>query len=462
MFASDTYQRRREALRKATGSGAALFIGNSESPFNYPSNCYHFRQDSSFLYFFGINEPDLAAVIDFDEGREYLFGNDTTMDDIIWMGEQPSVASKAASVGVKESFPYAELATVLEKIKKSGRTIHYLPPYRGETKIELHRLLGIPPVEQTEKASVSLIKAVVLLRSAKDAQEIAQIEQAIGVTCLMHTYVMQHARAGMVEQQLSSAIEGIALAGGGTLSFPVILSVDGQTLHNHYHGNTLQNGRLLLTDAGAETSMGYAGDITRTIPVSGRFDERQKTIYEIVLKANLKVIEIAKPDIAFRDVHVEVARVIAEGLIQAGLMKGNTDDAVAAGAHYLFFPHGTGHLMGLDVHDMENLGEQYVGYGDDIERSKQFGLSNLRMGRRLKEGFVVTDEPGVYFIPALLDQWEAEGKFKEFINYAALKSFRDFGGIRIEDDILITPTGCRVLGKPIPKTVSEIEQIMTK
>ncbi|MDR0714882.1 MAG: aminopeptidase P family protein [Bacteroidales bacterium] len=460
MFSSDTYQKRRAALRETMSSGAAVFLGHRDSPFNYAANCYPFRQDSSFLYFFGLNEPDWAAILDFDEGREYLFGNDTTMDDIIWMGEQPSVATKAASVGINESFPCATLPDILGKIRQSGRAIHFLPPYRGETKLELFKLLGIPPDEQKEKASESLIRAVVRLRSVKEAQEIAQIEQAIETTCQMHTCVMRRARAGITEQELTDAIENIARQNGGTISFPVILSINGQILHNHCHGNTLRNGRLLLTDAGAETAMGYAGDITRTIPVSGQFDERQRAVYEIVLQANRKVAEICRPEIPFLEVHLAAAHVIADGLIRMGLMKGTAEDAVAAGAHVLFFPHGTGHMMGLDVHDMENLGEQYTGYDDDIQRSRQFGLSNLRMGRRLKEGFVVTDEPGIYFIPALIDQWEGEKKLRDFIRYEALKSFRDFGGIRIEDDLLITKKGCRVLGKAIPKTVEEIEKTM--
>ncbi|MDR1667557.1 MAG: aminopeptidase P family protein [Bacteroidales bacterium] len=460
MFSIDTYQRRRAALRETADSGVALFLGHRESPFNYAANCYPFRQDSSFLYFFGLNEPDLAAIIDFDEGREYLFGNDITIDDIVWMGEQPSIAAKAASVGIGESFPYATLPDMLGKIRQSGRTIHFLPPYRGETSIDLFRLLGIHPDEQKEKASVALIKAVVRLRSVKEEQEIAQIERALETTCLMHTYVMRHARAGMAEQELTDAIERIALSNGGTVSFPVILSINGQTLHNHRHDNTLQNGHLLLTDAGAETAAGYAGDITRTVPVSGRFDERQRTVYEIVLQANQKVAETCRPEVPFLEVHLAAARIIADGLIRMGLMKGKADDAVDAGAHVLFFPHGIGHMMGLDVHDMESLGEQYTGYGDDIQRSRRFGLSNLRMGRRLKEGFVVTDEPGIYFIPALIDQWEGERKFRDFINYEALKPFRNFGGIRIEDDLLITGEGCRVLGKTIPKTVDEIENTM--
>ncbi len=457
MFSPDTYKKRREKLRGLLSDGIVLFLGNTEVPFNYAANTYAFRQDSSFLYFWGLQEPDLAAIIDLDEDSECLFGDDSTIDDIIWMGQQPAVTDKAASIAVKETRPYSTLADILYRAKQQGRTIHFLPPYRGEIKIRIFEMLGISPAQQKDKASVKLIKAIVKLRSIKETQEIEQIELAIDTAYKMHTSIMTHIRAGMVERELSGMIEGISLINGGPVSFPVILSVNGQTLHNHYHGNTMQNGQLLLTDAGAENSMNYVSDITRTIPVSGRFDQRQKDIYNTVLQANLKAIEMSRPDILYRDIHLAAARVIAEGLKGIGIMKGNMDDAVTQGAHALFFPHGLGHMMGLDVHDMENLGENYVGYDESISRSTQFGLSSLRMGRKLKPGFVVTDEPGIYFIPALIDQWEAEKKFADYINYDILKTYRTFGGIRIEDDILVTDDGCRVLGRPIPKTVEEIE-----
>ncbi len=457
MFTPDTYKKRRDELRKMLPGGIALFLGNTEVPFNYPANTYTYRQDSSFLYYFGLQEPDLGAVMDMDDGSECLFGNESTMDDIIWMGQQPAMRDKAAAIGMARTQPSAALAEVLQKAQQQGRTIHFLPPYRAETKVYLWELLNIQPAQQKEKASVALIKAVVKMRTLKEAQEIAQIEAAIETSWKMHTYIMKNVRAEMVERELSGAIEGIALANGGPVSFPVILSVNGQILHNHYHGNTMRDGQLLITDAGAETTMGYAGDITRTVPVNGRFDARQKAIYNTVLQANLKAIEISRPGILYRDIHLAAARVIAEGLKDAGIMRGNMDDAVTQGAHALFFPHGLGHSMGLDVHDMENLGENYVGYDDTISRSTQFGLASLRFGRRLEPGFVLTDEPGIYFIPALIDQWGAEKKFTEFINYDVLKDYRTFGGIRIEDDILVTDSGCRVLGRPIPKTVEEIE-----
>ena len=457
MFAPDTYKKRRDELRKMLPGGIVFFPGNTEVPYNYPSNTYTYRQDSTFLYFFGLQEPGLAAVMDMDDGSECLFGNDSTMDDIIWMGQQPSMSDKAAAIMMDKTQPSAALVDVLQKAQQQGRTIHFLPPYRAETKIRMWELLDIPPAQQKEKASVPLIKAIVKMRMLKDPQEIEQIETAIGTLYEMHTYIMKHARAGMLERELSGAIEGIALSNGGPVSFPVILSVNGQILHNHYHGNTMRDGQLLITDAGAETAMGYAGDITRTIPVSGRFGARQKAIYNIVLQANLKAIEMSRPGVCYRDVHLASSRVIAEGLKDAGIMRGDTDEAVARGAHALFFPHGLGHAMGLDVHDMEGLGENYVGYDESVSRSTQFGLASLRFGRRLEPGFVLTAEPGIYFIPALMDQWEAEKKFTHFIDYVALKAYRNFGGIRIEDDILITGDGCRVLGRPIPKTVDEIE-----
>jgi Xaa-Pro aminopeptidase len=457
MFIPDTYKKRRDELRKLLPGGIVLFPGNTEVPFNYPANTYTYRQDSTFIYYCGLQEPGLAAVMDIDDGSECLFGDDSTMDDIIWMGRQPLMNDKAAAVKIDQTQPCSALADVLQKAQQQGRTIHFLPPYRAETKIRLWELLGIQPAQQREKASVALIKAVVKMRTLKEPQEIEQIEAAIDTSRRMHTYIMKHVRAGMVERELSGAIEGIALANGGPVSFPVILSINGQILHNHSHDNTMHDGQLLITDAGAETSMGYAGDITRTTPVSDRFDARQKAIYNTVLRANLQAIEMSRPGILYRDVHLASARVIADGLKDVGIMRGNMDDAVAQGAHALFFPHGLGHAMGLDVHDMENLGENYVGYNDTISRSTQFGLASLRFGRKLEPGFVLTDEPGIYFIPALMDQWEAEKKFTEFINYEVLKDYRTFGGIRIEDDIWITENGCRVLGPPIPKTVEEIE-----
>ncbi len=457
MFDSSVYKNRRDGLRKQLQSGLLLFPGNTDAAFNYPANPYHFRQDSNFIYFFGLNQAGLAGVMDLDSGEDIIFGNDVDIDDIIWMGVQPLLTDRAAKVGVEKTAPYAELEKAVKKAMDQGRPVHILPPYRGETKMELERLTGVNSFKVNELVSEEFIKAVVNLRSVKDEYEIVEIEKAVDTAYLMHTTAMKMAHPGIVEQEIAGTIEGIALANGGPVSFPIILSINGQTLHNHYHGNTLELGRMMVVDAGAETGLHYSSDITRTVPVGGKFNERQKGIYNIVLEANVKAIEAMAPGVLNRDCHLLAAKTIATGLKDLGLMKGDVDAAVAAGAHALFFPHGLGHMMGIDVHDMEGLGENYVGYNDEIQRSSQFGLAFLRMGRKLEPGFVMTVEPGCYFIPDLIDQWKAEGKFNQFINYDKVETYKDFGGIRIEDDILVTDDGWRLLGKPIPKTVEDIE-----
>ena len=462
MFEASVYTSRRNRLKSQLGSGIALFPGNVDSAFNYPANPFHFRQDSNFLYFFGLDHPGMAGLIDADSGEEWIFANDVDIDDIIWMGTQPSISDQAAKVGVGKTAPYAKLADYLKEALANGRKIHYLPPYRGETIIELSNLLNISPAKVKPGASQRLIMAVVDQRSIKDEGEIAEIEKAVDVAYLMHTTAMKMAMPGVSEQEIAGTIEGIALAHGGPVSFPIILSMDGQTLHNHNHGNKLKLGRMMVTDAGAETGMHYASDITRTVPVGGKFNERQRGIYQLVVDANIKSTEIMKPGLAFREAHFLAAEVVASGLKDLGLMKGDVKDAVAQGAHALFFPHGLGHMMGMDVHDMEGLGENFVGYDDEIKRSDQFGLAFLRMGRRLEAGHVMTVEPGCYFIPALIDQWKAEGKHKNFINYDKVETYKDFGGIRLEDDILVTADSHRLLGRPIPKTVEEIEETMKK
>lgn len=463
MFKPETYILRRKALKDEIRTGLAIFPGNTEASFNYPANTYHYRQDSTFSYFFGINQPDLAGIIDFETGAEILFGNDVDMDDIIWMGPQPSIADRGAQAGIKHTAPLADFARYIEEARTAGRKVHFLPPYRGETKIQLSEILGIMPKEIKESASVDLIRAVVQLRAVKSAEEITEIEKMVDVAYLMHTTAMKMAHPGIIEQEIAGTIEGIALANAGPVSFPVILSINGQTLHNHYHGNVLAEGRMMVVDAGCESEETlYSSDITRTVPVGGKFSSRQREIYEIVLNANLKAIEAIKPGIPYREIHLLAARVITDGLKAAGLMKGDTDEAVAAGAHALFFPHGLGHMLGMDVHDLEGVGENFVGYDDEITRSKQFGTAFLRLGRRLQPGFVLTVEPGIYFIPALIDQWKTEGKFTQFINYDKVEAYKDFGGIRIEDDVLVTDNGYRVLGKPIPKTVEEIENLMRR
>lgn len=460
MFESPIYINRRARLREKVGGGLILLVGNVNAAFNYPANQYHFRQDSTFLYYFGLDHAVLAGVMDLDTGEDWIFGNDVDMDDIIWMGVLPSVADLAAQAGVKHTAPYAALAEVITKALNQGREIYFTPPYRGETMLELERLLKIPAAELKEKSSVRLIKAVVAQRSVKDQYEIAEIEKAINTAYLMHTTAMKMAMPGTREQEIAGTIEGIALVHGGPVSFPVILSMNGQTLHNHDHSGILEAGRMMVVDAGCETSMHYASDLTRTVPVGLKFTDRQKAVYEAVLQANLKAIAAIKPGILYKEVHLLAAGVMVDALKTIGLMKGNTQEAVAAGAHALFFPHGLGHMMGLDVHDMENLGQNYVGYDDEIRPASQFGLAFLRMGRKLEPGFVITVEPGCYFIPALIDQWKTEGLHADFINYDEVEKYKDFGGIRIEDDVLVTETGYRVLGRAVPKTVAEIENLL--
>ena len=460
MFSAATYNGRRNSLKSKGLNGIAIFVGNNESPMNYPDNTYHFRQDSNFLYFFGLDFPGLAAVIDFDNGVDHIFGDDATLADVIWMGPQIPLKEKAAKVGVTKTVPYADFANVIENAKKQGRTIHYLPPYRGDNKILIHELLGIPVSQVQEKASLPLIKAVVSLRSVKDAGEIAEIEKACAVGYQMHVTAMKMALPGEWEQRIAGTIEGIAFSGGGSTAFPIILSQNGETLHNHNHSQLLEKGRLLITDAGAESALHYASDFTRTTPVGGKFTTKQREIYDIVLAANNTATSLVKPGVTYLSVHLEVAKVIASGLKSLGLMKGDVDEAVKNGAHAMFFPHGLGHMMGLDVHDMEDLGQIYVGFDDEIQPVNQFGTGYLRLGRRLQPGFVITNEPGIYFIPALIDKWQAEKINADFINFDKVNKYRGFGGIRIEDDILVTETGGRILGERVPVTTEEIEKLV--
>ena len=461
MFETSVYKHRRARLKEKVKSGLVLILGNGEAPANYTDNTYKFRQDSSFLYFFGLNQPGFAGVIDIDSGDEYIFGNDVDMDDIIWMGPQPSVKDMAARVGVSKTAPFARLADCMKTAISQGRRIHFLPPYRFRNMLLLEELLGIRPALVKNYASLELIKAVVDLRSVKEPCEIEEITKACNIGYEMHTAAMRNCKPGVKEQYIAGLIEGIAASYGSMVSFPVILSQNGETLHNHDHSQILQEGRMMLTDAGAEEVSHYCSDFTRTVPVGGKFLTRQKEVYNIVLAANNKAIEIAKPGVTYQYVHLEVCKVLAQGLKDLGLMKGDVNEAVAAGAHALFMPHGLGHMMGLDVHDMEDLGQIYVGYDDETRPIDQFGTSSLRMGRRLQEGFVITDEPGCYFIPALIDQWRAQGIHKEFLNYDKIETFKDFGGIRLEDDILIIPGGSRFLGdKRTPITVEEVEEIM--
>lgn len=457
MFQAATYQSRRSRLtQQLQGRGIVLLLGNEESPINYAGNVYRFRQDSNFLYFIGLDQAHLAAVIDLDEGVTTLFGNDLSIEDVVWEGPQPTMKQLAAQSGIEHTAPYGALEEVLFKAKAAGRAIHFTPPYRAENKIWMSRRLGIAIDDLKSAASEALIKAIVEQRAHKTGEEIAEMEWALDITRDMHIAAMRQARPGLREFDLAGTVEGIALARGGRPAYGTILSVNGQTLHNPHYTNVLESGRIVLGDFGAETGRHYAGDITRTFPVDKTFTPRQRDIYNIVLEAEMKAIEACRPGIRYADVHLLAARIIVEGMKAVGLMKGNADDAVAQGAHALFFPHGLGHMIGLDVHDMEDLGEQYVGYGD-LQRSSQFGTKYLRLARALEPGFVFTVEPGIYFIPELIDLWRSEGKFTDYVYFDKLDDYRSFGGIRIEDNVLITETGYRVLGPPIPKTVDEVE-----
>lgn len=462
LFKAEVYQDRRNRLKKSVKSGIAVFLGNGEASMNYPSNTYKYRQDSNFLYFFGLSIADIAAVIDFDEGRDIIFGNDFEIDDIIWMGSQPKLASLAEQVGVKEVLPMKQLAEYIQSAQKAGRKVHFTPPYRGDNKIWLSNLTGINVNDIRDHASVELIKGIVDLRSAKEACEIEQMEDACKIGYMLHTDIMHHCIPGIKELELAGIAEGITLSYGNGVSFPVILSQHGETLHNHGHAATLEKGKMLLVDAGAENLMNYCSDNTRTLPVGGQFTPKQKEIYEIVLQANMDGIEAAAPGVYNRDLHAMACETIAKGLSELGIMKGDVKEAVRQGAHALFMPHGLGHQLGLDVHDMEDLGEQYVGYDDTVRRSDVFGWDALRMARELRPGFVITIEPGIYFIPQLIDIWKSEHKFEQFINYDKVEEYRDFGGIRVEDDVLITPEGHKVLGPAIPKTVKDLADIIGK
>ncbi len=462
MFDEKVYIKRREQLKKKIKSGLILFPGNDEAPMNYADNTYKYRQDSTFLYYFGLDLSGLFAVIDADEKKEIIFGNDFTIDDTVWMGPQPTIKQLASKVSVTKTASLSQLESTIKKAITQGRKIHFVPQYRYDNMLKLEGLLGINAETVNNYASVELIRAVADQRNIKSSEELKEIETAIQTSYVMQTTAMQLARHGMVEREVAGFIEGIALTMGNGLSFPTILSKHGETLHNHYHNNILKNGDIVVNDSGAESLNHYASDITRTFPVSGKFTQKQKEIYQIVLDAQMAAIKMARPKITWRSVHLKSALVIAEGLKTLGLMKGNMKTAVEKGAHALFYPHGLGHLLGLDVHDMENFGEQNTGYSTKVIRSEQFGLSYLRYGKELVPGVVLTVEPGIYFIPELIQQWEAEKKFSQHINYNKVKKYIGFGGIRIEDDIVIAAKGCKVLGVPIPKKIDDVEAMSSE
>lgn len=459
LFSAEVYQQRRNKLRALVGKGIILFPGNSESPYNYQSNTYAFRQDSNFLYFFGIDQPDLVGIIDCDTNKDYLVGNDASIEDTVWTGPMPSIAELALLCGTKNSLNLATGIELVQKAISKGAPLHFVKPYRIENALQIQNITGLEFARIQQFISLTLINAIASLRLIKEVDEIEEIEKMVDVAYLMHTTAMKMAKSGVIERSIAATVEGIALSGGGPVPFPVICSVRGEVLHNHHHYNVLEKGQMLITDAGAESFKHYASDITRTVPVDGRFSSIQRDIYSIVLEANLAAIQAIKPDIYYKDVHLTAAKVIANGLSQLGLMKGNIDDAVNEGAHALFFVHGIGHQLGLDVHDLEGLGENNFAYDATIERSKQFGTAYLRYGKKVKEGMVLTVEPGIYFIPELIKQWKAENKFANYINYSEVEKLLNFGGIRIEDDVLVTNDNFRVLGKAIPKTIEEVESM---
>jgi Xaa-Pro aminopeptidase len=458
MFDRNIYIARRDRLRAEVKSGLALFLGNEESPMNYADNTYRFRQDSSFLYFFGLDFAGLAGVVDLDEGTDTIYGSDLTVEDFVWMGPQPTIRERAAKAGIVRTGSIARLEALLADARAKKRPVHFLPPYRPENKLKLMNWLGIAPGKAASEASIEFIRSVVEMRAVKGTEEIAEIEKAVNVSVDMHIAAIRMVKPGVTEAEVAAAVHRVALAAGGDLAFPIIATVHGETLHNHYHGNRLKSGQMFLLDAGAETALHYAGDLSSTIPVDPKFTERQKDIYWITLAAHEAAKRALKPGVAHRAVHLLACKTIALGLKDLGLMKGDVDEAVRQGAHALFFPCGEGHMMGLDVHDMEDLGEVYVGY-EGKPKSTQFGLKSLRLARPLQPGFVLTVEPGIYFIPQLIDQWRAEKRLTDFLDYDRIEAWKGFGGIRNEENALITAEGHRILGKRKPLTIEDVESV---
>ena len=472
MFDSIVYVNRRRGLLEQMASrgahGVAVFLGNVDAATNYRGNDYKFRQDSSFLYYWGIDEPWFAAILDLDTAQECLYGNDVDMDDIIWMGPQPTVASKGALIGCETTRPLAEFDKAVSAAVAAGRQVHFLPPARHYNQMKLSQLTGIPTDAVRKVAPVSaggaseeLVKSVVAMRLVKEQCEIEELDKAADIGYEMHTEARRACKPGVVEQEIVGRMEGVTLAKGWGVSFASIVSQNGETLHNHSHHQVITPGRLLVVDAGAESNTHYASDFTRTYPCSGKFTTRQREIYDIVQQANDYAYSLTKPGTTYWDVHYATARFLLEGLKSVDLVRGDVDEMLPLGISGLFMPHGLGHNMGMDVHDMEDLGENYVGYAEDQQRHPLLGLGNLRMARRLEPGHVVTDEPGLYFIPALIGQWKREGTDKGFVNYEKLENYYDFGGIRLEDDILVTADGARRLGsRRLPILSADIEEAM--
>ncbi|MEP7255299.1 MAG: aminopeptidase P family protein [Ferruginibacter sp.] len=459
LFESSVYENRRKVLKENIKSGLILLMGNEESGMNYKDNWYPFRQDSCFLYYFGIDLSGLAAIIDAGSGEETIFGNELSIEDIVWTGPQSTVVEMAAAVGISKTAPYAAIETVIRKAITSGRQIHFIPPYRAGNKIKIAQWLNIAVNAVGDAASVPLIKAIISQRSYKENCEVEEMHKAAAISADMHLAAMRYAKPGMKEYEVMAKVKETAYANNGSLSFHPIVTIHGETLHNVYAGNTIKEGQMILCDAGAANDMNYAGDLTCTFPVGKKFTTKQKEVYEIVLHAHNSSVAMLKPGVLFKDVYLNAAQKIVEGMQQLGVMKGDAQEAVAAGAHAMFFQCGLGHMIGLDVHDMEDLGEPYVGYTDVLKKSTQFGMKSLRLGRALEPGFTLTVEPGIYCIPQLMDAWKAANKFPEFFDYTALDQYRDFSGIRVEEDYLITENGYRLLGKKLPMTVDEVETV---
>lgn len=463
MFDTATYIRRRNELKKFVKEGIIILFGNNESPANFPNNGYYpFRQDSSFLYYFGLQRDGLVGIIDIDNDKDILVGNDIDIEDIVWYGSVESMTEMMQRCGAQETLPMKALKTICNEALSKHRKIHFLPPYRHDIKIQVFDLLGVHPIQQKEAASMELIKAVVKMRSVKEQQEIEELERAAVIGYKMHTTAMRLTKPGVTEKFVSGQVDGIAHSYGAMVSFPTIYTQHGEILHGAPSMNKLEEGRLVLCDAGGETLNNYCSDNTRTMPVNGKFTQRQLEIYSIVEACHDYTLELAKPGVKYADVHFAVCRLMFDRLKELGLAKGNTEEAVRAGAHAMFLPHGLGHMMGMDVHDMENLDQINVGFDEETRPNlEQFGTNCLRMGRRLEEGFVVTDEPGIYFIPALIDEWKAKKHCAEYLNFDKLETYKDFGGIRIEDDVLITKDGCRFIGKDrIPYHPKDVEAFM--
>lgn len=461
MLGREIYIQRREVLKKKLGKGVVILLGNNESPRNYKDNCYSFNQDSTFLYYFGMDIPSLIGVIDIDNDKEYIFGTDFTLDDIVWMGEQKLLKTYAAEAGIENFIEMSEFEKFAAQLKKDERNILLIPQYRADNMLTISKALGLDPFKYDEYTSLDLIKAIIEQRNVKSQIEIEEIEKAVNITKEMHITAMKTVKAGMKEYEVVAAIEAVTKKYYGETSFFTIFTKNGHILHNHGYDNTIEDGDMIVLDCGAKNREGYCGDMTTAFPVNGKYSDKQKDIYSLLIEMFEKAEGMVRLGINYKDVHLAVSKVLAEGMIKRGLMKGNADEAVKAGAHAVFFPHGLGHMLGLDVHDMENLGEDLVGY-ESFPRDMQFGLKSLRLARVLKEGYVFTIEPGIYFIPELVKRWKAAGKFMEYLNYDKIEEYFGFGGMRYEGDFVITADGARRLGDKMPKYYNEIEEIMKK